>query len=160
MRDRSGAGEALERVGRLKHSQCSPPTRLATAPTLVVSIPGERTKTRTRVNIGTGTTTLTNANLRLLLRLMIAKVKGARVHKVDLGYESDQGFKQAAVLRDALVPALGEGVNILVNEHGGEYWLRDDVTIGECAFDTLLKLGDHDIKELALALRGALAGKP
>lgn len=91
---------------------------------------------------------------------MVAKVKGARVHKVDLGYESDQGFKQATVLRDALVPALGEGVNILVNEHGGEYWLRDDVTIGECAYDILVKLGDKQIKVLALELQGALAGKP
>lgn len=152
--------EALQRAGRLKHIQCPAPTPLANGPNLVISIPGDRTKTRTRVNIGAGTTTLTNANLRLLLQLMIAKVKGTRVHKADLGYESDQGFKQAAVLRDALVPALGEGVNILVNEHGGEYWLRDDVTVGECAFDALFKLGDHKIKELALALRGASTGTP
>lgn len=153
--------EALERVGRLSHSQCTPPTtRLSTSPTLVISIPGERGKTRTRVNIGAGTTMLTNANLRLLLRLMIAKVNGARVHKADLGYESDQGFKQATVLRDALLPALGEGNDILVNEHGGEYWLRDDVTIGECAFDTLLKLRDNEINVLALELQEALPGKP
>src|SRR5262245_37023204 len=97
--------EALERAGRLTHDQCTAPTTPASGPKLVISIPGERTRTRTRVNIGTRTTTLANANLRLLLRLMIAKVKGVRVHKVDLGYESEQGFKQASVLRDALVPA-------------------------------------------------------
>lgn len=151
--------QALVRSGRTTHAECAPSKGRPGAPQLVISIPGDREKRRTRVDIGSRSVSLTNANLWVLLHLIVARLKGSKVHKVDLGARDDQGFKGISVLRDALVPALGQGVDIVVNEHGGEYWLREDVTVGACAIDALLEIGDHRITELAQQLRGLLDPK-
>jgi hypothetical protein len=96
---------------------------------------------------------LTDASLRVLLHLVVGKVTGEKVHKTELGARTDQGFRGISVLRDVLKPALGEGVDIIKNDHQGYYWLVDDVVIGDCDCDKLSALGDAKITALAERLR-------
>jgi DNA-binding response OmpR family regulator len=153
--------QALERSGRSSHAACATLPGRSPAPpgTLVLSIPGDRERRRTRVVVGATTLHLTDASLRVLLHLIVGKVTGEKVHKVDLGARNDQGFRGISVLRDVLKPALGEGADIIKNDHQGYYWLVDEVAIGECDAEKLIALGDTKIGALAERLRQHRAPK-
>lgn len=156
----SSVREALERSGRASHRACAAlPGRAASGPAggLVLSIPGDREGRRTRVAFGAASVDLTDASLRVLLYLVAGKLSGEKVHKTDLGARADQGFRGISVLRDALKPALGAGVDIIENDQHGHYWLVDDVSIGECEHDKLVALGDSQITALAERIRRHLA---
>jgi len=146
---------ALEASGRKMHERCQqlPPAQtLNLTNGLLITIPGDRIKRRTRVAIASRSVELPDASLKVLLHLMIARRKGRQVHKIDLGATADQGFKGISTLRNELKPVLG-GIDIIKNDYHGNYSLVDDVTIGECAVDNLLKIGDQTISELARQLR-------
>jgi DNA-binding response OmpR family regulator len=151
----SSVRQALERSGRASHQACAAmPGRVqAAAGAIVLAVPGDRERRRTRIAIGAASLGLTDASLRVLLHLIVGKVTGEKVHKTDLGAQSDQGFRGISVLRDALKPALGEGVDIIKNDHQGYYWLTDDVVIGDYDVEKLIAVGDAKITALAERLR-------
>jgi len=147
---------ALERSGRPTHDLCGekPAPRVTDAgKEILLAIPGDRIRQRTRVMVGSKPINLTDSSLRVLLQLMVARTVGTVVHKRALGATDDQGFKGVSVLRDALKPALRDGVNIIDNDYHGNYSLTDDVRIGSCNTDKLEKIGDSKILELARELR-------
>jgi CheY-like chemotaxis protein len=147
--------QALDRSGRASHDRCAALAGRAPAPagTLVLAIPGDRERRRTRVAIGAAALHLVDASLRVLLHLVVGKLAGERVHKTELGARTDQGFRGISVLRDALKPALGDGADIIKNDHQGYYWLADEVAIGDCDPDKLIEIGDAKITALARRLR-------
>jgi DNA-binding response OmpR family regulator len=147
--------QALQASGRQTHELCHkapPPQGPNLKDGVVIAIPGDRIKRRTCVTIASKSVDLPNASLKVLLRLMVAQRKGEPVHKIDLGATADQGFKGISTLRNELKPALG-GTDIIKNDYHGNYSLAEDVRIGECAVDKLLKIGDHTISQLATKLR-------
>lgn len=149
---------ALEVSGRASHALCQEPPsakRPKTEDHVVISIPGDRVGRRTRVMLGAAEAELTDHALKLLLHLMVAQLSQSRVNKVALGAAPDEGFKGISRLREQLRPALA-GRDIIKNEYHGDYRLTDDVTIGECAVDKLLEIGDATISELAKQLEAAL----
>lgn len=150
-----GVRQALERSGRASHAACAAleRSRPASGGTVVLSIPGERESRRTRVSLGAAGVALPDSSLRILLHLVVGKLTGEKVHKTELGSRMDQGFRGISVLRDALKPALGEGVDIIENDYQGHYWLSDEVEIGEVDPDKLVAIGDHKITALAEQLR-------
>jgi len=149
-----GIRRALRVSGRQTHDRCHEPPRQG--PNLkagvVIAIPGNRIGRRTRVTIAGKPVDLPNASLKVLLHLMVARRKGECVNKVDLGATADQGFKGISILRNELKPVLGD-VDIIKNHYYGEYSFADDVTIGECSVDSLSKIGDKAISDLAARLR-------
>jgi DNA-binding response OmpR family regulator len=149
---------ALERSGRATHALCAagPVARALDAKATPLSIPGDRVGRRTRVRFGSRSTLLTDSSLKVLLHLMVARAARTAVHKKELGARRDQGFKGISVLRDALKPALGEGIDIIGNDRHGGYYLTDDVTIGICDAEKLASIGDRKITELARELRRTL----
>ena len=54
----------------------------------------------------------------------------------------------------AMVGMLGQ-VDIIKNDYHGNYSLVDDVRVGECAVDKLIKIGDQTISQLALPISSA-----
>jgi len=153
--------QALERSGRASHERCAALAGRAPASpgTLVLAIPGDRDRRRTRILVGATALHLVDASLRVLLHLVVGKLAGERVHKTELGARTDQGFRGISVLRDALKPALGDGLDIIKNDHQGYYWLADEVAIGDCDPDRLTEIGDAKITALARRLR-ALGAEP
>ncbi len=154
--------QALERSGRASHQACAAMPGRSPAPpgTIALSIPGDRERRRTRVAVGAASVSLPDASLRVLLHLIVGKVAGEKVHKTDLGARDDQGFRGISVLRDALKPALGEGADIIKNDHQGYYWLADEVAIGDVDCDKLIEIGDAKITALAEQLRARRGPKP
>lgn len=148
--------QCLEKSGRATHEACEA-LRVQTATTgaLVLSIPGDRTARRTRVTIGGRAAELTDRSLRILLMLILGRIKGGPVHKVDLGSTADQGFKGVSVLAEELKPALPEGRRFFKNLYHGFYQLEDDVELGTINFDPLLSSKNDKIRELGAEL-GAL----
>lgn len=150
-----GIRKALQASGRQTHDCCfePPPTQ---SPNLkggiVIAIPGDRIRRRTRVTIASKPVELTDASLKVLLRLMLALREGTKVNKVDLGATADQGFKGISILRNEIKPVLA-GLDIIKNHYHGEYSFDDNVVIGECAVDKLLKIGDTTISDLAKGLQ-------
>jgi hypothetical protein len=106
--------------------------------------------------IGERSIDLPNSSLRILLQLIVAREVGEKVHKRTLGASDDQGFKGISLLRGYIQPALGEGVNVIDNDYHGNYWLTDEVTIGNCDTKKLAEIGDQKISELAGKLRQRL----
>lgn len=150
---------ALELSGRATHDQCSRtsgPVVSKGSDRIVLTIPGDRVARRTRVMFGARSTTLIDSSLKILLHLMVAHATGKRVHKRDLGARDDQGFKGISVLRDALRPALADGVDIIENDHQGSYSLTGGIFIGACDTEKLTEIGDRKIAELARELGLAL----
>lgn len=96
---------------------------------------------------------LTDSSLTVLLHLMVAHRMGGIVHKSDLGAREEQGFKGISILRNEIKPGLGLHSDIIENDYHGNYNLSADVTIGECATDKLLKIGDARISALARRLQ-------
>ena len=125
----------------------------------MISIPGDRIGRRTRVMVGSTPVEVTDSSLWVLLHLMVALRKGSQVHKTDLGGSTDQGFKGVSNLRNELKSALA-GAEIVKNHYHGLYSFTDQVTIGECATDSLLKIGDVRISDLAKQLRKQPRTKP
>jgi hypothetical protein len=123
---------------------------------ILIAIPGDLIRRRTRVMVGERPIDLTDSSLKVLLQLIVAREAGRKVHKRALGARDDQGFKGISLLRGYLQPALGEGVNIIGNDYHGNYWLTDEVTIGNCDTDKLAEIGDEKISELAHELRRCL----
>jgi len=116
----------------------------------VLTIVGDRVKRRTRVMLGAKATLLPNRLLLVLLHLVLGKVEGSQVHKIDLGGTDTKGFKGIAELRDALRAALPDGVDdIIDNDHHGNYCLKAEIQVGECNVLKLMELGDPTISELA-----------
>lgn len=146
---------ALERSGRVSHDLCGKGPRPVVSngsAKIVLTIPGDRVARRTRVVLGARSVTLIDSNLKILLNLMVAREKGKWVHKSDLGARDDQGFKGVSALRDALRPALEDGVHIIENDHQGNYSLADGVVIGACDTEKLAEIGDKRITEFAREL--------
>lgn len=155
--------QALQASGRQAHERCheQPTQRPNLQDGIVITIPGDRNRRRTRVTIASKPVDLTDASLKMLLHLMVAKRRGVPVHKIDMGATADQGFKGISILRDAFSRVLS-GVEIIKNDYHGYYSFVDNVSIGECAFDKLLKIGDKKISTLATELqlkRGAISKK-
>jgi hypothetical protein len=69
-----------------------------------------------------------------------------------LGAKAEQGFKGISNLRNELRQVLGR-IEIICNDYHGNYSLKDNVTIGECAVNGLLKIGDRTISGLATQLQ-------
>lgn len=154
---------ALERSGRTTHSLCGekPAPRVTDAGKgILLTIPGDQIRRRTRVVVGSRSVNLTNSSLKVLLALMVAHETGKDVHKRDLGARDDQGFKGISLLRAALQPALGEGIDIIDNDYHGNYRLKDEVRIGSCDTEKLAEIGDRRITELAQQLRRLDARRP
>lgn len=154
---------ALEASGRVTHDLCGGtpgPLRRDTGKTVVLAIPGDRERRRTRVLVSGRTIWLPDSSLKVLLRLAVAHEEHADVHKRDLGAKDDQGFKGISVLREWLRPALVEGVDIIGNDHHGNYQLADDVTISICDAERLAKIGDNQITGLSRVLRRLLDARP
>jgi hypothetical protein len=104
---------------------------------------------------------LTDASLKILLHLMVARQESEMANKMDMGGSAEQGFKGISNLRDELKLALGD-VDIIENKYHGNYCFVDRVSIGECAFEKLLQIGNHAISALVEQLQGRLirsAGK-
>jgi hypothetical protein len=95
---------------------------------------------------------LTDASLKLLLHLIVARKNRKPVHKIDLGAKTEQGFKGISNLRNELRPLLG-GLDIIDNDYQGHYQLKENVTLGECACERLLEIGDQTISRLAKELQ-------
>ena len=145
---------ALEASGRTNHALCrdKPPTRRPDlSQGVLLSVPGDRIRRRTRVMVGPTPVELTDASLKVLLRLMVGLRKGTHVHKTDFGFTEDQGFKGVSNLRNELKPALA-GADIIKNHYHGNYSFTDQVTIGECTINNLLRIGDATISDLAKQL--------
>jgi DNA-binding response OmpR family regulator len=147
--------DALAAAGRQLHEHCGETPsaqRLNVADGVVIAIPGEKNRRRTRITVAAKAVDLTDASIKVLLHLMLAQLKQTTVNKVDLGATADQGFKGISILRNELKPALG-GIDIIKNHYHGNYSFTDVVTIGECAFDKLLDIGDATISALATELQ-------
>lgn len=147
--------QALKVSGREKHERCHepPPTQRPNLKDgVVIAIPGDRIRHRTRITIASTPVNLTDASLKILLHLMVAQCKGGSVHKVDLGARAEQGFKGISNLRNELRPALGD-IEIICNDYHGNYWFEPSVTVGKCAVEKLLDIGDKTISELAKLLQ-------
>jgi CheY-like chemotaxis protein len=146
---------ALERSGRSNHASCAAmSTRSETSSrALVIAFPGERERKRTRVVIGEKTVKLTDGMLWVWLQLVVAALAGKRVHKNDLGATDDQGFRGISELRKALEPALGEGVDIIGNDHNGNYWITEAIQLGDVDIEQLVSINDRRIARLAEQLR-------
>lgn len=159
-RDVSGTiRHALALSGRSTHNLCSKnPAPWIPYPdnSVAIAIPGDRERRRTRVIVGGRSIWLTDSSLKLLLRLAVAHEDGRGVHKRDLGANDDQGFKGVSVLREALKPTLGDGVDIIGNDHHGFYDLTKIVTITHCDAEKLATIGDTTISDLARKLRKQL----
>jgi CheY-like chemotaxis protein len=119
---------------------------------VVIAIPGDQSKRRTTVRLGSQSVTLTDSSLRVLLHLVLGHLQNQQVHKTDLGAHQDQGFKGISILRGELKQVLGD-TDIIKNHYHGYYGFLPSVTIGEIAFDRLLKLGDGAISSLAEKIR-------
>jgi DNA-binding response OmpR family regulator len=153
---------ALQAAGRQTHERCHqpPPTHCPNLKNgIVIAIPGDRIRRRTRVTIASKPVDVTDASLKVLLHLMVAQRKGVPVNKVDLGATADQGFKGISILRNEIKPVL-VGVDIIKNHYHGDYRFDDNVTIGECAVDNLLKIGDNTISRLAAELQDQTSAPP
>jgi DNA-binding response OmpR family regulator len=147
--------QALHASGRETHDLCHEPPSTQCFDLkhgVVVAIPGDRVGRRTRVTIASKPVDLTDASLRVLMHLMVAQRNGEPVNKVDLGATADQGFKGISILRNELKSVLS-GVNIIKNYYHGDYSFDNNVTIGECAIDKLLEIGDRTISSLAMQLQ-------
>jgi DNA-binding response OmpR family regulator len=147
--------QALEDSGRKTHDRCHEPPQ-AQSPNLkdgiVIAIPGDRIGRRTRVAIGNKTIELPDFTLKVLLHLMVAQRKGELANKRDMGARDDQGFKGISVLRNELKPIL-RSANIIKNHYHGNYSFEPGVTVGECAVDKLVEIGDKTISDLAKLLQ-------
>lgn len=145
--------ECLEKRGQATHDLCTKRVLESDiSRSLVLAIPGFRSKQRTRVTLGARNAHLPNATLRLLLALIVGKLEGRHVHKREMGGRDDEGFNGATKLRDDLRPALPDGVDgewMVVNEYHGMYHLADELTIGDCAIDALVAIDDAAITKLA-----------
>jgi DNA-binding response OmpR family regulator len=143
--------QVLERSGRADHASCggNPASRVPDpAHGMVLSIPGDRVKRRTVVRLGTRAARLTDGSLKTLLRLVVGRFAEKPVHKRDLGANDDQGFRGISVLRDALKGALPEGVDIVENDHHGNYWLAKNVTLGDFNHAKIAEIGDQELTRL------------
>jgi DNA-binding response OmpR family regulator len=147
--------QALHAAERQTHEQChEPPKRSVNLKSgIVIAIPGDRVGgRRTRVTIADKSVNLTDASLKMLLHLMVAKRNGKRVNKIDMGAKVGDGLRGISVLRNELKQILGD-VAIIKSLYHGDYTLVDEVTIGECAVDQLIKIENRDISDLAKLLR-------
>lgn len=146
--------QALQVSGRETHDRCQePPKRqMNLKDGIVIAIPGDRIGRRTRVTIAGKPLQLPDASLKILLHLMVGRLKGVPVNKVDLGGIVGQGFKGISILRNDLEPVLGD-VEIIKNLYHGDYSFVTEVTVGECAFEKLLNIGDRTISSLAEQLQ-------
>lgn len=155
--------ECLEKRGQATHDLCAPRTpAVDPSQAFMLAIPGARRKQRTRVALGTRHADLPNATLRLLLRLVVGKLEGKHVNKTELGGRADEGFKGTTDLRNDLRSALPDGCDgewIVVNEYYGDYHLADEITIGQCATEKLVSIGDSEITKLARQIE-RLRAKP
>jgi len=152
--------QALQDSGRRTHDACGELPRqrsVSLVNGIVVAIPGERIQRRTRVTVAGNPVELTDASLRILLSLILAHGKGTVTNKRDFGASQEQGFKGITNLRNELKLVLGD-VNIVENKYHGDYCFVDGVSIGECAFDKLLQIGNHAITTLVEQLRGPSSG--
>jgi DNA-binding response OmpR family regulator len=146
--------QAFQVSGRQTHDRChEPPKRWVNLKDgVVIAIPGDKIGRRTRVTIAGKPLDLPDASLKVLLHLMLAQRKGVPVNKLDLGGIAGQGFKGISILRNELKPVLGE-TEIIKNLYHGDYSFVEDVIVGECALDKLLKIGDRTISSLAAQLQ-------
>jgi len=152
--------QALQDSGRRTHDACGELPRqqkISLDNGIVVAIPGERVRRRTRVTVGGNPVEVTDASLRILLNLMLAHRKATVANKRDMGATAEQGFKGIANLQSELKLVLGD-VKIIENKYYGDYCFVKDVSIGECAFDKLLQIGNHEITKLVEQLRGLSSG--
>lgn len=153
---------ALEASGRLNHDTCARgpvPQTTKLGEHLVIEIPGDRVRRRTGVTIGRKRVELPNSCLKLLLHLMVGHGNGKPVHKSDLGANAEQGFKGISILRNELKAALGPGVSLIDNDYHGNYSLASNVSIGDCAIDKLLAIGDATVSKLARQLQNHLQSR-
>ncbi len=154
--------ECLDKRGQATHDLCAKRVVAETSQALVLAIPGFRTKQRTRITLGARHAELPNATLRVLLPLVLGTLEGKHVHKRELGWRDDAGFKGITDLRNDLRPALPDGIKpdeIVVNEYYGMYHLADEITIGHCAIETLVGIDDEEITKLARQIE-RLRAKP
>jgi DNA-binding response OmpR family regulator len=148
--------QELQNSGRRTHDACAELAKQRSVSPdegIILAIPGDRLGRRTRVIVSGNTVELTDTSLRILLHLILARRKGVMANKADMGVNAEQGFKGISNLCNELKPALHE-VKIVKNKYHGDYCLVEGVTIGECAFDKLLQIGNQAISTLVEELRG------
>lgn len=147
---------ALEACGRSRHELCTGAARW------ILSVPAEQDKRRFSVQIRGVNAWLTTRSLELLLLLIIGKLKGVRLHKTDLGWDEDHGFRAMSRLREQLAQCGVAGEEIVVNRHHGQYELAEDLEIGACDPGRLRAIGGEvaRLAEEISALRARAAAGP
>lgn len=135
----------LKRCGRMSHIGCDsrPIPPAVSEADVPIRLPGTRVDRRTIIYIGEARAKLANADLKTLLRLLVAGKTG--LHKSALGAK-DTGFQAISRLRVALEPVLAE-LDIVANDHHGQYWLIAGVRVVECNAVAHVAIGDRDITE-------------
>ncbi len=140
--------ERLLLAGKEDHADCSPTP-------LELSIPGKRKAKRTAVMLGARTAYLADRHLCTLLFLVRGKVLGSRVSNLDMGASGPN--RRPSEINKEMADAFPSGVKqIIKNDHHGNYWLIDDITIGSIAYEELRALENHSITALANELQGHL----
>lgn len=154
---------AMETSGRTSHRVCEESSALApvnAVDELTLSISGEQVGRRLVVCLGQRRATVTHRALKVLLHLVIGRLSGSLVHKIDLGSCADQGFRVVSVLREQLGKAYeGDEKQLVTNDHRGSYGLADRVKIGGVDTAKLERLGDREITKLAREIRRISAPK-
>lgn len=148
--------EAMRVCGVEHHRDCSRIHRSTgglTPAVIRLAIPGDRTGRRTRIKIGGHDADLSESALQILLRLMVARLEGQPVHKTTLGAKPDEpGFKGISRLREEIGHAVVKALRPIGNDQRGNYWLVDEIAVGDCDTDKLAQLGNATISELARQL--------
>jgi CheY-like chemotaxis protein len=138
------------RSGRADHDACtSPVSRIAAAPAarLKIEIPAtapERPKTR--VLFGETALTLPVSLLYPLLQLIVAHLQRGRVSAKDIGI-ANRGHQVISELRGRLRTAQVGGDNIIENANR-QYWLREDIEIGDIDAETLRSLDERRVDQI------------
>lgn len=139
---------ALEASGRRRHELC-------VVRRWTLDVPALRDRRRYSVRVAGKDASLTPRSLDLLLVLILGKLKGGPVHKIDLGWENAQGFQAMTRLRQEIGACGIPGEDLVVSLHDGHYELAPAVEIGTCDLARLRAI-DGKIAGHADALEKAL----
>lgn len=154
---RTALASALVAAGISSHSECAKMVAKAAnaAGDILISIPGGVSGRRTRVVVGGYDVDLPDTSLKVFLHLVVAHLKGKRVHKSELGAtKDDPAFKGVSRLRTDIGLPIVKSLNLFRNDQRGSYWMSERVTIGECATTRLKQLKDSEITALADEIEG------
>lgn len=150
------------RSGRADHHACTGPvSKIAAAPSarLRIEIPATAAGgPKTRVLFGETALTVPLSQLYALLQLVVAHLKRGRVNAKDIG-SGNRGHQVISELRDRLRTAQIGGDDVIKNADR-QYWLREDIEIGDIHAETLYRLDERRIDQLLEEIRRIRAAPP